>query len=192
MLLLTYVIDREVKMSIEYAILGLLSWKPLSGYDLKKLISDSNIYYWSGNNNQIYKALLQMHQEGWVTQEVINQQTLPARKEYAITEKGQQILRQWLVSLPEPPELRSLFLIHLEWAHLLTDEELDKLLDGYINEVKLQLIMAQEKIRRETRIGRSARETFLWRKIAEKTVSIYQDEIEWVEHIRAALIDIRE
>ena len=44
-------------MTLEYAILGLLSWKPFSGYDLKKIFSDSPIYYWSGNNNQIYRTL---------------------------------------------------------------------------------------------------------------------------------------
>ena len=42
-------------MTIKYAILGLLSWKPFSGYDLKKIFVDSASLYWSGNNNQIYR-----------------------------------------------------------------------------------------------------------------------------------------
>ncbi len=66
-------------MTIDYAILGLLSWKPLSGYDLKKLFSDSSILYWSGNNNQIYKALIQLHQDGLVSQETQLQESLPAK-----------------------------------------------------------------------------------------------------------------
>ena len=40
-------------MAIRYAILGLLSWRPFTGYDLKKMIGDSVFLYWSGNNNQI-------------------------------------------------------------------------------------------------------------------------------------------
>ena len=52
-------------MSIEYAILGLLSWKPFSGYDLKKIIAESEVYYWSGNNNQIYNSLVAAAQ-GWI------------------------------------------------------------------------------------------------------------------------------
>ena len=44
-------------MIIDYAILGLLSWKPLTGYDVKRVMQDSPFLYWSGNNNQIYKAL---------------------------------------------------------------------------------------------------------------------------------------
>ena len=47
-------------MDVHTAILGWLSWKPASGYDLKRVFSDSEIFYWSGNNNQIYKALLQI------------------------------------------------------------------------------------------------------------------------------------
>ena len=43
-------------MSIHHAILGLLSWKPHTGYDLKKVFEDSAFMHWSGNNNQIYRA----------------------------------------------------------------------------------------------------------------------------------------
>ena len=174
-------------MTIEYAILGLLSWEPLTGYDLKRIISDSAIYYWSGNNNQIYKTLLHLHQEGWVSQEVINQQSLPARKEYALTEKGREVLRQWLVSRPDLPELRSTFLIRLTWAGELSDLELDQLLSGYIEEVRMNWMMEQEKNRRSLPTGRTPRETFLWQKVAEKVVSVYQDELEWVEGIRLEL-----
>ncbi|RPI32756.1 MAG: DUF4180 domain-containing protein, partial [Chloroflexota bacterium] len=42
-------------MDIKFAILGYLSWRPFSGYDLKKLFADSAAFYWSGNNNQIYR-----------------------------------------------------------------------------------------------------------------------------------------
>ena len=40
-------------MTIKYAMLGFLSWRPLAGYDIKKLMVDSPVLYWSGNNNQI-------------------------------------------------------------------------------------------------------------------------------------------
>ena len=35
-------------MQIDYAILGLLSWKPLTGYDVKRVMQDSPFLYWSG------------------------------------------------------------------------------------------------------------------------------------------------
>lgn len=50
-------------MSIKLAILGILSWKSSTGYELKKIFEDSSFMYWSGNNNQIYKALLNIKPE---------------------------------------------------------------------------------------------------------------------------------
>ncbi|MCG1013246.1 PadR family transcriptional regulator [Tepidanaerobacter sp. GT38] len=72
-------------MSISLAILGLLSYKPMSGYDLKKIIQDSSFMYWSGNNNQIYKALSELRDKGFVTNEVIHQDGAPTKKIYKIT-----------------------------------------------------------------------------------------------------------
>lgn len=48
-------------MTIEDAILGLLSWRALSGYNMKKLFEESPTLYWSGNNNEVYRALLSLH-----------------------------------------------------------------------------------------------------------------------------------
>ena len=47
-------------VTIDYTILGMLSWKPMTGYDMKRMMQDSPVMYWSGNNNQIYKALVQL------------------------------------------------------------------------------------------------------------------------------------
>ncbi|HEY9053605.1 MAG TPA: PadR family transcriptional regulator, partial [Rectinemataceae bacterium] len=75
-------------MSIRHAILGFLSWKPFTGYELKKRFSDALSFHWSGNNNQIYGTLVQLHKDGAVTIEVVAQEKLPAKKLYTITEAG--------------------------------------------------------------------------------------------------------
>jgi DNA-binding PadR family transcriptional regulator len=59
-------------MSIQNAILGLLSWRPSSGYELKKVFEESPYLYWSGNNNQIYKSLTQMQKDGLITYETVH------------------------------------------------------------------------------------------------------------------------
>src|SRR5512136_1648820 len=102
-------------MDLRSAILGLLNWKPSSGYDLKRIISDSDIFYWSGNNNQIYKILLELQKEDLVTHQVQLQESLPAKKVYSITEKGLAALYQSLLAVPDPPELHKSFLIQLAW-----------------------------------------------------------------------------
>ncbi len=135
-------------MTIRFAILGLLSRQPLSGYDIKKIIADSASLYWSGNNNQIYTTLIQLNKEDLVAFEVITQDYVPSKKVYSITQLGLEELRKWLNSPIDPPEMHNTFLVRLTWADLLTKEELNNLLDNYEEEVRVQGLMIKEKIRR--------------------------------------------
>ncbi len=173
---------------IQYAILGLLSWQSFSGYDLKKIIAESDVFYWSGNNNQVYKSLIALYQAGWVTQEVQYQENLPAKKIYSITEQGRQELRKWVLSTFELPEFHNAFLIQLAWCDALSDEEVDGLLARYEEEIGVQLSMHQEQARRPASApDRSAREAYLWRQIAENIQASYQKELDWVRRVRKDL-----
>ncbi len=175
-------------MDIKYAILGLLSWQPFAGYDLKKVFADSAVLYWSGNNNQIYRSLVDLHAQGLVSVAVQPQESLPARKVYYITDQGLAQLKRWLESPPELPEIRSSFLVQLAWADLLSPEELDRLLAAYIDELRLALIMQQEKTRRAAHIPqRTPREALLWRAISGNIVSSYENELRWAENLRQEL-----
>jgi len=175
-------------MTIQYALLGLLSWQPMSGYDLKKLIAESSAMYWSGNNNQIYRALVQLHDAGLVSYQVQQQESLPAKKIYSITEKGEAELRRWVLSTPEVPEIHNTFLVKLAWADLLNDDELDELLDRYETELEMQLRMQEErKLRGMAAPERTPREVLLWKKISENIRGSYENELAWVRGLRAEL-----
>jgi PadR family transcriptional regulator AphA len=175
-------------MSIAYAILGFLSWRPLTGYDLKKLFADSEFFYWSGNSNQIYRALVKLHGEGLVSREVEHQEAYPDRKVYTITGKGRVALRAWLGSTPELPELRHAFLVQLAWADLLPPEELDALLRAYEGRARAQLLICQEQQRRgEIDPARTPREAYLWRMVAENWIGFYQHELAWARALRDGL-----
>jgi PadR family transcriptional regulator AphA len=178
-------------MTIQYALLGLLSWQPFSGYDLKKIISENDMFYWSGNNNQIYTSLIQLNKDGLVTQEVHYQENRPAKKIYSITDKGRNLLRDWVISNIELPEYRNTFLIQIAWADMLSKDEIDALLEKYENEIRVQVAMQQEKARRPAVIpNRSRRERYLWEKIVDHQAENYQNELKWVRQVRLALMEI--
>lgn len=185
-------------MSIKHAILGLLSWQPLSGYDLKKTISDSTAFYWSGNNNQIYKTLVQLLQEELVTFQPLYQEKGPSKKVYTITERGQSELKAWVLSQPQPPEIRNTFLIQLAWAEALSDPELDALILRYEEEIQTLLLMHEEKLRRgkdspePNAPARSLRETYVWSMIAENTTASLKTELRWVQSLRQGLKNLSE
>lgn len=175
-------------MDLRTTILGLLSWRPASGYDLKRIISSSEVFYWSGNNNQIYKSLLELQNEGLATHQVQVQESLPAKKIYSITESGLAELRKSLLMTPEVPEVRKGFLIQLAWAEILTDDEILRLLERYETEVadRLQIYQAQA-----ARPGggpeRSRREQYLWKRIAENLIVATQAELDWTRQTRRAV-----
>ncbi len=170
-------------MDIKYAILGFLSWQPLTGYDLKKLMGKSTPYYWSGNNNQIYTSLVQLHKDGLVTNEVQHQERYPSRKIYTITDKGTEALKDWLLAPPELPLLRNPFLVQLAWADQLDPEQLVRLLKQYEEGVRMQLLTLREEKRRKDWInpGRTERERRLWEEISEYHIRFYENELSWIE-----------
>lgn len=178
-------------MDIEFAILGLLSWRSFSGYDLKKIIAESDLFYWSGNNNQIYNSLVHLHQLGLVTQQVQPQESLPAKKVYSISAAGQAELRQRLLAAPELPELHNHFMIQLAWAEALSDAELDALLGQYEEEIAVQLRMRLAAAEREQAANaaphRSAREQLVWQKISAGLTDTYRRELAWVRDLRQSL-----
>ena len=175
-------------MSIKYAILGYLSWRSLSGYDLKKLIADSVAFHWTGNNSQIYTTLVELHREGLVTQETQLQEHYPARKIYTITANGLADLRSWLSATPELPQLRNSFLTQLAWADCLGAGELDDLLAKYETEVHMQLVMFREQERRgSVRPARTPREVYLWRMLSANRIGFYENELTWVRQVRGEL-----
>lgn len=177
-------------MSIKYAILGLLSWKPSSGYELKKIIEESSTMYWSGNNNQIYKSLVKLLGEGLVTNEIQHQESSPSKKIYSITDEGLARLREWVLSEPEVPEFKNTFLIQLAWAEQLSNEELNELLIQYESKLNIHILFQQEKIKRGViSPDRNSREVFLWNKISENLLSFYHNELNWVQGIRKELYE---
>lgn len=173
-------------MTINSAILGMLSIKPMAGYDLKKAMQDSDIMYWSGNNNQIYKVLVALHDDGYVTSETYHQEGTPSKKIYTITEKGLEELRRQMLASPEPLEIRKPFLVQLACAWQLSNLELRTLLAGYVEAVQGQRHMA-EQARMDVFSGKTAREDAISRLIQENVIDTYRQELAWIDEVRRTL-----
>jgi PadR family transcriptional regulator, regulatory protein AphA len=178
-------------MSIKYIILGYLSWRPMTGYDVKKIIANSETLPWTANNNQIYRALVQMHKDGWVTKEIEDQIGSPNRHVYSITAVGHQALRKWTLSMPEAPHTKKSFLYQLMWADCLSLDEIDNLLGNYLNAVGEKLffirVQADEK---PSMPERSPRESYLWNMISKNMIAQYEVELNWIRLLRQELSEL--
>lgn len=80
----------------KFAILGLLTIEPLSGYDIKKWIERSIGYFWSESNGQIYPTLNQLLKEKLIVLSENKSNGKKLRNIYAITSKGHLELKKWL------------------------------------------------------------------------------------------------
>ena len=176
-------------MSLNHAILGIVSGEPMTGYDLKKIMQDSAYMPWSGNNNQIYKALVELLERGCLTNEVQHQDGAPSKKIYTITEQGLAELKRWVLTEPEPPEFRKVFLIRLACSGQLSDEELAGLLSGYEEELTSMLLYREERHHRET-AGKQldgARDRLVQDMIHQNVMGFYRHEMAWVQELRDKL-----
>ena len=86
------------------AVLGLLSMAPMSGYDMRAVISQSIGHFWSESFGQIYPALKRLTAEGYVEKKTERQKGRPDRNVYSLTSKGRERLREWLL-VPAVPEV---------------------------------------------------------------------------------------
>jgi PadR family transcriptional regulator, regulatory protein AphA len=78
------------------ALLGLLSLGPMSGYDIRQLVSRSIGYFWSESYGQIYPGLKRLAATGLVEKKIERKSGKPDRHLYSITPEGRERLREWL------------------------------------------------------------------------------------------------
>ncbi len=101
------------KNTTRFALLGLLSLGPSSGYDLKKRMEQSIAHFWSESYGQIYPTLRRLEAERLASRRREAGRGRPDRQVYALTAAGRRELERWL-ALPvrfEPP--RSELLLRL-------------------------------------------------------------------------------
>ncbi|GER90015.1 hypothetical protein KDW_41770 [Dictyobacter vulcani] len=81
----------------KYAVMGVLSLYPGSGYDIKKFMECSTSNFWSESYGQIYPILKQLVEEGLAVRHAEKQEGKPEKYIYTLTEQGKEGLRDWLL-----------------------------------------------------------------------------------------------
>ena len=108
-------------MSLSHALLGLLSVRPASGYDLMKAFDSTLANTWPATQSQVYTELTRLAGADLVS--VAAAQGPHGRKEYALTDAGLAELQRWMTDpRPEPPR-RSEALLRVFFLDVLTPEQ---------------------------------------------------------------------
>lgn len=77
-------------------ILGLLTHRPMSGYDIKRFLQSLGWLVGNPSFGSIYPALHALLRDDLATVEILAFPNKPPRKIYSITDKGQCALGEWL------------------------------------------------------------------------------------------------
>lgn len=111
-------------MSLKYALLGMLSIRPMSGYDIKKFFDQSVGLIWNATHSQIYVQLDQMETEGLVEKRNIIQEGRPNKNLYRATEKGFKELQRWLADSISSPDYKDEFMLRFFFSDFLDKDTL--------------------------------------------------------------------
>ncbi|MGW9350986.1 PadR family transcriptional regulator [Nocardiopsis flavescens] len=126
-------------MSLRHAILGILSVKPMSGYELKKVVDGSVGHFWTADRSQIYRTLSALVEEGLASRGTVVQEGRPTLHPHTVTDAGLAELDRWLASPLQAPPTRDAFLARLFFADRLPPERVRALLDARHREVAEEL-----------------------------------------------------
>lgn len=101
-----------------YAILGILSIHPMSGYELAGAIERSIVNFWPVSRSQIYSELGRLEDLGLIAGTDVAQERVPDKRVFEMTEAGEAAFSTW-VSTPgyEPSRMRLGFCLKTFFGH---------------------------------------------------------------------------
>lgn len=134
----------------EGVVLGLLSERERSGYDLLKRAEGSVAHMWSPAKSQLYAVLPRLVDAGLARRRNVRQTSRPDKQVYRLTPAGRAAMRNWLETAT--PKTWDELLLKVFFARLCSRAALLRQLDEYAQRTREQLA-TYEAIRPTTRDG---------------------------------------
>src|SRR5258708_32175163 len=102
-----------MKRSVAHSLLGILSLRAMSGYDIRKFVKENIGYFWKESYGQIYPMLKRMAAEGLVDVRVERNGGKPDRQVCSRTRSGNSELESGPCRPPVTPRRGSELLLTL-------------------------------------------------------------------------------
>lgn len=131
-------------MDVKTVCLGMLTDGPASGYDMKKCFESTFGHFFPAGYGSIYPALATLARDGQVEFEEIPQDGKPDRKVYSITATGRDELDKALANPNPTHRVRSEFLAMMCFAHLMSDEQINEVIDNKLQELNALMQIISE------------------------------------------------
>ena len=116
---------------LEAALLGLLSVRPMTGYEIRHHFDRALAPWWDTPRTQIYPKLRELESRQLIEHEYVVQESKPNKRLYSPTDAGRALLQEWLKGTIPWPDLRHHMMMRLFLGNLLPAEETGRLLTAY-------------------------------------------------------------
>ena len=97
-------------------ILGLLTWRPMAGYEIRSEIESSLGNFWSESFGQLYPQLRALEEAGLIVEAKVGAADPRNKRIFKITAAGRKALRAWISQAPESRPPRNELLLKLFFA----------------------------------------------------------------------------
>ena len=131
-------------MDVKTVCLGMLTDGEASGYDLKKEFESSFGHFFAAGYGSIYPALSALADSGLVECQHVPQEGKPDRKVYRITDAGREHLLSALDNPAPTHKVRSEFLATMCFAHLMSPQQIEQVLESRAEDIARYLSMFDE------------------------------------------------
>jgi DNA-binding PadR family transcriptional regulator len=172
-------------MSLKHALLGILTCKPMTGYEVKQFFDSSVQHFWNAELSQIYPTLKTLEENGWVDKRIEVQESRPNRKIYAITDSGREEFARWVRQPAPATDLRDPFLIKIFFGTEVPLEDVLVLLRREKEEQQKVIAFSETVLREKIKHGvqemQSPRHGLFWTLTLEMAIAYRRTYIEWCE-----------
>jgi DNA-binding PadR family transcriptional regulator len=164
----------------QFAVLGILSLKPQTGYEIKKNIAETVGNFWQESYGQLYPCLQSLLERQLIEIQDISQEK--NKKVYQITVQGEAFLLDWLKRpISELPVYRNEFLLKLFFGHHLPVQQSREHLQAYREKIK-PILFFLNKLKAEFEKSNFVEDKLRFQYITLlHGLKTFSAELEWVE-----------
>ena len=123
-------------MSLRFALLGLISMKPASGYDLKRTIERSIYFIWNATAPQIYTTLRSLREDDYISTEELTQRGKPDKQIHSITAKGRKALQAFVGEPIRSSVTRDEVLLRIFLGNFCDQDSMLRELQSYLDRIR--------------------------------------------------------
>ena len=169
--------------TLKYAILGMLSRRELTGYDMMKEFDRGLANFWYASHSQLYPELNRLAGEGLIQYETSIKGESLERKVYRITPEGMADLRQWLEQdEPLPPTPKDVFRLRMYFGDNISRSRLLELTLAQLERRQQKLAFLQTSLEHAAPPSGRFDAAMADRLVLEGAVMRETTMVQWLEH----------